>query len=65
MVDYEKDIEIVPVPNTALWKIRFTGGGEVPAVMRGLYTSPAIAQAAIERAKTAYTRRIPKSKQAQ
>ena len=62
MLDYEKDVQIVPVPNSSLWKIRFTGGGEVPDPLKGLFTSPTVARETLERAQLTYKRRIPKSK---
>lgn len=43
-----KNLRIESDPGSALVRIAFEGGGEVPDMLKGLYTSPADAQRAIE-----------------
>jgi len=42
-----KTFRIEPVPNSALVRIAFEGGGEVPDELKGAFTTPKIAQDAI------------------
>lgn len=42
-----KEIELVPATNSALLKIRFVGGGELPEDLSGLYTEEIKAESAI------------------
>jgi hypothetical protein len=46
--DNGKELKIYHVKNTALYKVAFTTGGELPAELQGMYTSPKFAQDAIE-----------------
>lgn len=43
-----KRFVIEPVLATSLVRVRFEGGGEVPASLSGSYTTPAAAQQAID-----------------
>lgn len=43
-----KELKIYHVKNTALYKVAFTSGGELPEELSGMYTSPKFAQDAIE-----------------
>lgn len=43
-----KELGIYRVANTALYKIAFTSGGELPKALEGMYTSPSKAMTAIE-----------------
>lgn len=44
-----KDLVLRQVKNTALYKFQWPKGGNVPAYLRGLYTSPGDAQKALVR----------------
>lgn len=43
-----KSLKIEPYPNSGLVKVAYEGGGEVPDQLKGAFTSPAAAKAAIE-----------------
>lgn len=43
----DKEYIIKNVPQTALYRIALTGGGEVPDTLKGKYTSPTNAHRAI------------------
>lgn len=43
-----RSLRIEKVPAAALYCIKWNGGGEVPAVLSGHYTSPLAAQQAID-----------------
>jgi len=45
----KKELVIERVANTALYALRFKGGGELPKALKGAsYTSPALAQREID-----------------
>jgi hypothetical protein len=52
-----KNFRIDPVPSSSLVSIAFEGGGEVPDVLKGHYTTPAAAKIAIEVWKAAHPER--------
>lgn len=43
---YEKQLVTVQVPN-GMWRIKFEGGGELPDVLKTLYTKQSYAEKAI------------------
>jgi len=43
-----KELKIYHVKNTALYKVAFTSGGELPEELSGMYTSPMFAEADIK-----------------
>ena len=45
----DKRLQIVPVPNSGLFQIKYTGGGETPTPLKGNYTSMQNAEKAIAR----------------
>ena len=44
-----KDLDIIKIQNTALFGLKFRGGGELPKVLSGMYTNPTLAQKAIDK----------------
>lgn len=52
----DKNLKICRVKNSGLFAIKFTGGGEVPDDLKGMWTTPSLAEAAIEK----YMRPKPK-----
>lgn len=45
----EKNLKIYRVKNSGLYAIKFVGGGQLPDDLSGMYTSPALAEKAIEK----------------
>lgn len=43
-----KNFIVMKAENTVLYRIGYEGGGEVPAILSGLYTKPEIAERAIQ-----------------
>ena len=46
-----RDMVLKQVKNTALYKWVYDGGGQVPAYLRGMYTSPSDAKKGMDRYK--------------
>ena len=53
----EKNLKIYRVKNSGLYCIKFTGGGQVPDALAGMFTSPMLAEKAIEAHMNAPTKR--------
>lgn len=47
----KSELTIFQVVNTALYRIKYSGGGELPEVLRGMYTSAVLAQKDIDKYK--------------
>lgn len=43
-----KKLQIMKVPNTALYRVAFSEGGELPKELQGMWTAPYTAQRSIE-----------------
>ncbi len=60
-----KEIGIYRVANTALYRIAFVTGGEVPRELEGMFTAPSMAAKAIEAYLKNYKPRKPSTKKAE
>ncbi len=47
--EVKKELIIIPVNRTSLYSIKWRGGGQVPDVLTGKYTSPKLAHDDIEK----------------
>lgn len=47
----KSELTIYQVGNTALFRVKYAGGGELPEVLRGMYTTPILAQKDINKYK--------------
>jgi hypothetical protein len=45
----DKNLKICRVKNSGLFAIKFVGGGELPAELKAMWTTPQLAEAAIEK----------------
>lgn len=51
----KRELKVVPVENSTLYRVVWDGGGELPDMLKSNYTSPAEAKTAIARWKATKT----------